>query len=564
MGVIFGEPGKVIYVKPRDDRFFKGIARPRFIKANEHLRYFANKPACIEILDEPTNIKITKNKLRSSDQAEITEVEIYLILKPNINVQDRNELYKCVSVFEETDTTVKLKNRLENPLLNKLNSYPLSQILAETDSIEKALESLARTIMQEINFIVVDNSCRIKVVGNYPLRTELEKDKDNPNNIVWIEYLNSFEDRKTALLDKDKEWREKEDSFKLNIKRAEQKFEKAKRDIDIQIKNLDSYEAVEKKRIEVDNKKQIVALEIEKEQLETKKKEEIAKLSNQKAEAEIKELESEENIQLKQKEFEKKREIEDVKAQDEILLKKHQTEIDQLNRKTEMKKLNVSKKAEEIQEEKKYTEIINNYLSFEDILKKKQLEIQKEIAHIASAINDIDLEKEKKKSEQDHTLGSLPKKLEHEQKLEMINLKNSFELLKAIFDSQLLIFYNELQTNARGKYLEQLEKILPETLSSIKGMVSDLKIVSLPGSDSENPLNKLLQPVIQLISEFGAISPIFRGTLKELGIHIPGFSQNTANEKETNRQNDIHDDQEQPFEDKSEQKSKDKSDRDFD
>ena len=172
--------------------------------------------------------------------------------------------------------------------------------------------------------------------------------------------------------------------------------------------------------------------------------------------------------------------------------------------------------------------------------------------------------KEKKKSEQDHTLGSLPKKLEHEQKLEMINLKNSFELLKAIFDSQLLISYNELQTNARGKYLEQLEKILPETLSSIKGMVSDLKIVSLPGSDSENPLNKLLQPVIQLISEFGAISPIFRGTLKELGIHIPGFSQNTANEKETNRQNDIHDDQEQPFEDKSEQKSKDKSDRDFD
>lgn len=241
MGIIYGKPGKVIYVKPKHGWFHK---RERFIKAGGHLEYLGKKPECSEMPEDLIRVIIEEENFKTVDHAVLNKLQIQLALKLDVNADDER-LLSSISVFEEGAPDIWLQNRLGCQLLARLSGYPLFAILDDIDikncenngeeipdfsdgseKLSKRLEYWAKTETEDIALVVMNESCRI-LYGDLPRREML--DPAHPGHQRIIAYMNRYEARKNELLKRERAYKEEEYGHKQAIQSMEYAFEQTLR-----------------------------------------------------------------------------------------------------------------------------------------------------------------------------------------------------------------------------------------------------------------------------------------------------------------------------------------------
>lgn len=237
MGILYGKPGKVIYVKPKQGWFHK---REKFLRPGEHLEYFGKAPGYSEISEGIINITIEEENFKTGDQAILKWLKICLSMKADINADDER-LRNSMFVFENGRPDIWLQNRLANQLLSKLNDYPLSAILHDVDTkdcgkekirgsvntpgkLSKTLESWIQMETEDTGFVILENSFRI-LCSELPPREEL--DPANPNHQSMIAYISGYESRKNDLLKKERAYKKKEHAHNQAIKEMEYAYRQA-------------------------------------------------------------------------------------------------------------------------------------------------------------------------------------------------------------------------------------------------------------------------------------------------------------------------------------------------
>jgi len=241
MGIIYGKPGKIIYVKPKQGWLHK---RERFVKAGGHLEYFGKRPECSDMPEDLISVLIEEENFKTGDHAVLNKLQVQLALKLDVNADDER-LRNSISVFEEGIPDTWLQNRLGCQLLSRLGGYPLFAILDDIDSkncenngeeiqgfadgsekLSKVLEYWVKTETEDIGFVVMEDSCRI-LYGDLPRREAL--DPANPGHQSMIAYMNRYEARKNELLKKERAYKEEEHAHKQAIQAMEYECEQALR-----------------------------------------------------------------------------------------------------------------------------------------------------------------------------------------------------------------------------------------------------------------------------------------------------------------------------------------------
>lgn len=560
MGIVHTKPGQYTYVKYYKYPFFKRwqSTRSTLVKPTDRdLKYFGELVDIVTINDQPIEINLEEEGFKTVDDA-VFNLSIKLQVSPILDSSVNDDLLKCIPVYtinrdSEQDGLNCPKDKLENrlkPILSMLRYYKFSDLKeylntketvnSETRpepyiSLRNKIETKAREILDKYNFQVYG----LCVIDLY--HPDLEHlNKLNDNHIAIIEYLRTHDDLKSIL-------KKKEEDFDVEIKTIENEHKKREKELEASLTKINTdYEEL-KKVTEAKNKETLISIEQVHELA-------IGQLNeNYNAKKRNQELNHDDEINNIEFEHDKTRNIlKKEKDELDLLKDKNRAEIDTERSKLQEADISTKRKTSQNLLEKQLIELnleqeieikkIEHDLSL--FKERQKLPGENDINHATYSWDQIQgimtskyNEKLKEIENKIHALGleqdaTLEKnkfeilKLNKELEREFVRDDLKYELLKRIFEREIIFAYSQLKTDNQTEVVERLGKQLTNIVQAASGVVTEMKLYGLPSSSGEGNHSEGISTLLAGLYKVMPVFPEIGEALSELGIKWKDTEQN--------------------------------------